>query len=173
MRRLIVPILVAAFAVGCGERAALPSSPLSPGAASHDIGTPPPPPISGDGRADLDVFAGDNSSTDCSASVSFPFAFEYFVNNPGKNAFLHMHVDGQGLDVAVHQTNKKIDTKGDLSGPGFTFSIQNTLGGEITSSAHPVLNTIVLQLSGTLTQDGHTCTANATLTASLGHTTHE
>ena len=170
MRRLIMPIVVAAFAAGCGERAALPSSPLSPGAASRQAGTPPPPPISGDGFADLDVFRDDGSSdeaTECSAHVSFPFSYEYFVNNPGKNAFLHIHLDGHGLDVAIHQTNKKLDVKGDLTGTGFTFSVADALGGEITDPEHPVLTHVTLQLTGTLTHAGTSCTANATLTASL------
>ena len=171
MRRLIVPIVVAAFAVGCGERAVMPTSPLTPGAASQKAGTPPPPPISGDGFADLDVFASDDSNgQDCSASGSFTFSYQYLVNNPGKNAVLHIYLDGPGVDVAIHQTTKKIDTSGDMSGTGFTFTIKNTLGGEISNAYHPILANINLQLSGTLTlSDGTTCAANATLAATLNH----
>jgi hypothetical protein len=169
MRRLIVPVVVAAFAVGCGERAFTPTSPLSPSAASLDLGNPPPPPVAGDGRADLDVFSGDNSSaTSCQGHTSFTFAWDYFVNGPGNNAFLHIRIDGQGLDVAIHQTDKKVDAHGDITAPGFDFSINNVISGGIIDPETHVPNRIVLNLVGTFTdEEGNVCTANATLHASL------
>jgi hypothetical protein len=171
MRRLFVPIVIAAFAAGCGERAIMPTSPLTPGVAAHDAGTPPPPPISGAGDAELDVFsAGDASSaTDCSGSFSFPFSFDYFVNNNGNNAFLHLRADGQGLDASIHETDTKIDGHGNLSGVGFNFSIIAVLAGTITNEHGTLPGTVTLQLTGQFTNGGTTCTANATLTANLGH----
>ena len=168
MRRLIVPAVVAALAVGCGERAFTPTSPLTPGAASLDLGNPPPPPVAGDGRADLDVFSGDNSATSCQGHTSFTFAWDYFVNAPGNNAFLHIRIDGQGLDVSIHQTNKKVDAHGDITAPGFDFSINDVISGGIIDQESHVPGRVVLNLVGTFTDgEGNTCTANATLNASL------
>ncbi len=169
MRRLIAPFVVAAFAVGCGERSLTPTSPLSPGAASLAFGNPPPPPVSGGGRADLDVFDGESSlAASCDAHTTFTFSWDYFVNKPGNNAFLHITIDGHGHDVSIHQTNKKIDVKGDISGAGFTFSISDAISGGIMDSESHVPSNILLQLTGQLkTDDGATCTANATLHASL------
>jgi hypothetical protein len=169
MRRLIVPVVVAAFAVGCGERAINPTSPLSPRAASLDLGNPPPPPVAGDGRADLDVFQGDDSqAASCSGHTTFTFAWDYFVNKQGNNAFLHIRIDGQGLDVSVHQTDKKVDAHGDITAPGFDFSINDVISGGIIDQETHVPGRVVLNLVGTFTdEEGNTCTANATLTASL------
>src|SRR5689334_2703356 len=124
MRRLFMPIVVAAFVAGCGERAVMPSSPLAPGARSN-AGTPPPPPIAGDGFADLDVFSPDEGSSPaaCAANTSFSFAYNYFKNGTDYNAFLHMFINGPGLDVSIHQTSNKLDGKGSITGPGFTFTI--------------------------------------------------
>src|SRR5215831_1091541 len=129
MRRLFVPIIIA-FAVGCGERAITPTSALAPGAASRDAGTPPPPPISGDGSMDFDASrATDGSSAgDCTVAQTIPFSFQYLLNNTFNNAFLHIDI-GSNPDVTIHQTSNKIDTKGTIVGTGFTFTVANTLSG--------------------------------------------
>ena len=166
MRRLYLPMIVAAFVAGCGERAATPTSLLSPGAAAHDFGTPPPPPIAGDGTGELDVFdSGDGSSTTCSGDFPITFSYEYFVNNPGHNSFLHLHINGQ--DVTVHQTDKKIDIHGSITGTGFTFNITDILGGSITNGDGTLPHGVSLPLSGILTTGDGTCQGNATFNANL------
>ena len=170
MRRVFTPIVIAAFAAACGDRAILPTSPLHTGAASHDLGNPPPPPVGGDGRAELDVGSDEDGSlaTACSAHESFDFAYEYFVNKALNNAFVHIHIDNQGLDAAIHQTHKKIDAHGTLTGPGFVFTITDALGGNIfNGEGGGVPNSVTVNLTGQLTTGETTCTANATLTLEL------
>jgi hypothetical protein len=168
MRRLFMPIVIAAFAAGCGERAIMPTSPLTPGVASHDLGTPPPPPVGGDGRAELDVNdASDGSSaTACGGSFTFPFTYDYFVNKNGYNAFLHFFVNGQGLDASIHQTANKIGGNGTFSGPGFSFTIA-TVTGTITNENNTRPNSVTVALTGQFSDGVTTCAANATLTADL------
>jgi hypothetical protein len=169
MRRLFIPIVIAAFAAGCGERAIMPTSPLTPGAAAHDAGTPPPPPVAGAGDAELDVFSTSDGSSaaTCGGDFFFPFAYEYFVNKNGYNAFLHFFVNGQGLDASIHQTLNNIDGNGTFSGTGFTFTITSVTGGSITGEHNTLPNSVTLQLTGTFSDGVNTCTASAILNASL------
>jgi hypothetical protein len=169
MRRLFIPIVIAAFAAGCGERAIMPTSSLTPGAAAHDAGTPPPPPAAGTGDAELDVGStvDGSSATTCSANESFVFAYEYFVNKTLNNAFLHIHIDDQGLDAAIHQTNQMIDAHGNLTGQGFVFTITNALGGNIFNGEGGTPHSVTVNLTGELNTGEGTCTANATLTLFL------
>jgi hypothetical protein len=173
MRRLFMPLVVAAFAVGCGERAIVPTSPLTPRAALLDDGTPPPPPISGDGSLSFDASrATDGSSAgDCSAVATIPLSFHYLANNPGNNEFLHLDF-GPGPNVDVHQTDNGIDTKGTITGPGFTFMITNTLKGDISAPHGQAPSSVFLVLQGTLTVGDVTCTANASVTVTLGHSSN-
>ena len=109
MRHASIIAAAVLVAAACSDRASLPSSPLSPRDASFDVGTPPPPPVAGEGRAELDVSGGS-----CSANTSFDFSYEYLLNKPGNNAFLHMDMNGHGPDVEIHQ-NKKIDAHGSIA----------------------------------------------------------
>ena len=173
MRRFIAPVVapvVLMLAVGCSDRTTEPAASLvAPGSALHSFGTPPPPPVSGDGFADIDVFGATDGSepNSCGAQGSFTFSYEYFVNKPGNNAFLHIHADGEGLDLQIHQTDKKIDAKGTITGSGFSFNVKDGLSGSIENSHLTLPSTVTVQLTGTLDTGHGTCTANATLTASL------
>jgi len=170
MRRFAVTIIAAALVAACSDRAAAPTSPIRPGdAASFVAGNPPPPPVVGDGSADLTISGTDDSALDCSASASFLFAYEYFLSKTGNNSWVHLSLNGPGLDVAIHETQKKIDARGDLSGAGFTFSITDALSGHIINPDQRVPDHIVVQLTGTLTTDQGSCTGNATFTATLQH----
>ena len=168
MRRLIIPFAAAALVAACYDAPAAPSSSLRPASALFD-GDPPPPPVSGDGFADFTASeATDNSGSECQASALFKFDYDYF-NNPQEdgNAYLHMRIDGNGLDIAVHQTEKKITAKGTLTQPDFSFRIDEVLAGTITNK-ESVPETVRLSLSGQLTlTDGTTCAATATLSATL------
>ena len=175
MRRLLPTLALTLLATAsCSDQSVLPVSSLAPTQALKDReGDPPPPPVAGDGFADFSAFLGDaeafQSSEGCSAFDSFQLAFEYLLNKPGNNAFLHLRVDGRALDVSAHQTDKKpVDVKGTITGPGFRFDIQQTLGGSIMTGETRLPSTVTFQLVGKLTKtSGFTCTANANLTVHL------
>src|SRR5262249_5413344 len=136
MRRLIIPLAAAVLVAACSDAPSVPSkSLLAPRSAVLDEGLPPPPPAGGDGRADFDAFpAADASEIACpSVHDSFDFAYEYFNNSPDLNAYLHIRVDGNGLDVAVHETDKKITAKGTLDRPTFSFRIDDVVKGTIAN----------------------------------------
>jgi hypothetical protein len=164
----IIPLLAAAALLGaCADQTvAPPVSSIQPTTAVRGLGNPPPP-VARDGFAEFDAFLGDNSENTCSAHDSFSFSYEYLVNKPGNNAFLHIRVDGRGLDVAIHQTNKKVDAKGTIVGPGFSFDIGNVVGGAIINEEQHVPSNVSLQLTGKLTTETGVCTVNATLNAQL------
>src|SRR5262245_43810812 len=169
MRRLLIPLAAAALAVACSDAAFTPpSSLLTPGSSLREA-LPPPPTVSGDGFADFSASeASDASEIACPAvRDTFSFAYDYLNNAPNTNAFLHIRVDGNGLDIAVHETTKKITANGTLNRPTFSFQINDVLDGTITNRETGVPGRVVLQLAGLLTVDGQTCVANATLTAQL------
>lgn len=170
MRRLLPTLALTLFAAAsCGDQSVLPTSSLAPSSASYDRGDPPPPPVSGDGLADL-FPAFDASEGACSISdASIPFSYKYFVNKPGNNAKLDMHITGPGRagDVSAHETNKKIDVNGTLSGVGYSFAIKEALGGSLKGIETRVATTVTLQLVGQLTTELGTCTAQLNLTAHL------
>ena len=169
MRRLIIPFAAAALVAACFDAPpAAPSSLLTPRSAAHDEGIPPPPPASGEGAADFSASPATDAEIDCSVSnATFNFAYDYFNNTPDGNAYLHIRVDGNGLDVAVHETTKKITANGTLTRPEFTFQINDVLDGTIFNKAPGVPDRVSLALTGVLTVNGETCVANATLTAQL------
>ena len=167
MRRLLIPLAAAALVAACSDAPSTPArSLLTPRPALLD-GLPPPPTVSGDGFADFSASPATDAETDCSVQDTFAFAYEYFNNLTDQNAFLHIRVDGNGLDVAVHETTKKITANGTLTRPTFTFRIDDVLDGTIFNKASGVPDRVVLNLTGVLTVNGETCVANATLTARL------
>src|SRR5262245_17207869 len=170
MRRLIIPFAAAALVAACYDASsAPPSSLLAPRSAVHDEGIPPAPPVSGDGFANFDASgATDASEIGCpTVHDSFNFAYDYFNNGPKTNAYLHIRVDGNGLDVSVHETTKKITANGTLNRPTFSFQIDEVLDGTIATEAAGVPRGAVLTLAGVLTVDGQSCPATATFTAQL------
>jgi hypothetical protein len=169
MRRLIIPLAAAALVAACYDAPSTPTASLqTPGPARLDA-IPPPPPASGEGFGDFTAFeATDASETTCSVHDTFTFAYEYFDSGTDNNAYLHIRVDGNGLDVAVHETTKKITANGTLTRPGFTFQINDVVDGTIFNKEPGVPDRVSLSLTGQLTlTDGTTCVANATLTAQL------
>ena len=170
MHRLTFTVAAAVLLTACADRAADPTAPLRPTTASRDLGTPPPPPVAGEGRADFEAFPSSDSELACSASSEFNFSYEYLANNPGNNAYLHVRFNGHGLDIAIHQTNQKIDAKGDVTIDDFSFLIKNVLSGNIIDPAHDVPTSVTLHLTGKLTTDGGTCNANAALVLNLVNT---
>jgi hypothetical protein len=167
MRRLFIPLAAAAIVAACSDVPSAPAS-LRPGPAHLSReGDPPPPPVSGDGSADFDAFVGDNSETACTAHDSFNFSYQY-LKNSNTNTYLHITVEGRGLDVAVHETENKLTAKGTLNGPGFTFKIDDAVGGTLSDKVSRVPPRVTIQLTGTLTtSEGETCTASAVLRAQL------
>lgn len=165
MRRFLITLAAVTVAAGCGDVASVPTSSLHPTTALLS-GDPPPPPVGARGFADFDAFEGDASDMACSANASFNFSYQYFLNGPGKNSFLHIQID-QGPQVDIHQTDKKIDAHGTITGAGFTFDIQNVVGGSIQDPEERVPFQVSLQLTGKLTTETGTCIANATLNATL------
>src|SRR5262249_52436119 len=129
MRRFVLTLAAVTVAAGCGDVSTVPTSSLHPTVALLS-GDPPPPPVGARGFADFDAFFDDASDVACSAHVTFNFSYQYFLNAPGNNSFLHIQTD-LGDKVDIHQTNKKIDANGSITGPGFTFNIQNVVGGTI------------------------------------------
>jgi hypothetical protein len=170
MRRLIVPLAAAALVAACYDApSSPPSSLLTPRSALLDEGIPPPPPATGDGFADFDATPATDAETDCSVHDSFNFAYKYFNNTPNTNAYLKITLDGNGFDITVHETTKKITANGTLTRPTFSFRIDDVLDGTIMNKASGVPGRVVLSLTGQLTTaDGTTCAANATLAAQLG-----
>ena len=167
MRRLLIPLAAAALAAACYDAPSTPASSLTPRSSSRDETLPPPPPASGEGFADFSASPATDAETDCSVHDTFTFAYDYFNNGPDGNAYLHIRVDGNGLDVAVHETTKKITANGTLTRPTFTFRIDDVLDGTIFNKAPGVPDRVSLSLTGVLTVNGETCVANATLTAQL------
>jgi hypothetical protein len=170
MRRLIIPLAAAALVAACYDAPSTPSaSLLTPRSPAALDGIPPPPPASGEGFGDFTAFeAADASQSDCSVHDTFTFAYEYFDSGTDNNAYLHIRVDGNGLDVAVHETTKKITANGTLTRPDFTFRINDVVDGTIFNKEPGVPDRVSLSLTGQLTlTDGTTCVANATLTAQL------
>ena len=169
MRRLFMPIVVAAFAVGCGERAVTPTSTLTPREASHDDATPPPPPATGGGSLDFSASdASDGSSADaCAVTATLQMNYRYFANSTNNNEFLHIDFGG-GPDVRIHQTSSTLTAKGTIAAPGFTFTIDHAVGGDISALEGGAPKSVTVSVQGTLTVGNTTCTANATLTAILG-----
>ena len=165
MRRFMITLAAVTVVAGCGDVASVPTSSLRPTVARLD-GDPPPPPVGARGFADFDASEGDASDMACSAHASFNFSYQYFLNKPGNNSFLHIQID-QGPNVDIHQTNKKIDAHGTITGAGFTFDIQNVVGGSIQDPEEHVPFRVSLQLTGKLTTETATCIASATLDANL------
>ena len=169
MRRLLPTLAITLLAAAsCSDQSVLPTSSLAPSGALKDVGDPPPPPVAGDGFAFLSP-ALDDSEDACSISDSFSFSYKYFVNKPAHNAHLQMDITAPGHDgeVSGHETDKKIDAKGTLSGPGYTFVIKQTLGGSLMGSETRLVSTAFFQLVGELTTEAGKCTANLNLTAQL------
>ena len=169
MRRLLPTLALTLFtAASCGDQSLLPTSSLAPSSALRDVGDPPPPPVADDGFAFLSP-AFDDSEDACSVSDSFAFSYRYFVNKTAHNAHLQMDITEPGHDgeVSAHQTDRKIDARGTLSGPGYTFVIKETLGGSLMGSETRLVSTAFFQLVGDLTTEAGTCTANLNLTAQL------
>jgi len=169
MRRLLPTLAITLLATAsCGDQSLLPTSSIAPSSALRDVGDPPPPPVAGDGFAFLSP-AFDDSEAACSISDSFSFSYKYFVNKTAHNAHLQMDITeaGHDGDVSAHETDKKIDAKGTLSGPGYTFVIKQTLGGSLMGSETRLVSTAFLQLVGELTTEAGTCTANLNLQANL------
>ena len=168
MRRFIIPFAAAALVAACFDSpSAPPSSLLTPRPAVLHDGLPPPPPAGGDGFADFSASPPSDAEIDCSVHDTFTFAYDYFNNGPDGNAYLHIRVDGNGLDVAVHETTKKITANGTLTRPTFSFQINDVLDGTIFNKAAGVPDRVSLTLAGVLTVNGETCAANATLNAQL------
>ena len=174
MRRLIIPFAAAALVAACYDNpSAPPSSLLTPRSALRD-GLPPPPPATGeDGFADFSASPATDAEIDCSVSHdTFGFAYEYLNNSQNTNAYLHIRVDGNGLDVAVHETTKKITATGTLTRPTYTFQINDVVDG----TTLPIQDVgapprVLLRFLGQLTlADGTTCLAVGTFSGQLGKT---
>jgi hypothetical protein len=169
MRRLIIPFAAAALVAACYDTPSAPPSSLLAHRPAVLDGIPPPPPASGEGFADFDASPATDAETDCSVHDTFTFAYDYFNNGPNTNAYLQLRVDGNGLDVLVHETTKQITANGTLTRPGYSFQINDVFAGTITNKESGVPGRVVLSLTGVLTTDtGETCVANATLSAQLG-----
>ena len=170
MRRLIIPLAAAALVAACYDVPSTPTASLrTPGPARLDA-IPPPPPASSDGFADFSASPATDAETDCSVSHDlFKFEYQYFNNSPSTNAYLHITVDGNGLDISVHETTKKITANGTLTRPAYTFQINDVREGTtIMDKAPGVPASVVLLLTGQLTlADGTTCVANATFLGRL------
>ena len=170
MRRLILPLAAAALAAACYDAPSTPTaSLLTPRSPASLDGIPPPPPVSGEGFGDFTATdATDNSETSCpTVHDNFTFAYDYLENSPDQNAYLHIRVDGNGLDIAVHETDKKITAKGTLTRPTFSFQINDVLDGTIFNKAEGAPQSVTLSLAGVLTVDGQSCAATATFIARL------
>jgi hypothetical protein len=169
MRRLIIPFAAAAMVAACYDAPSTPSaqtSSLRPASALFD-GDPPPPPVSGEGLADFTAFeAADASETACSVSDTFKFAYRYFSNGPDKNAYLVMN-NGKGVDVTVLETTKLIVAKGTVTRPGYSFRIDDVVGGTIKNKGSGIPPRIVLQFTGMLRVEKERCVANAMLSVQL------
>jgi hypothetical protein len=166
----VVTLAALVAVAGCSDVAA-PTSRLAPGNASLGLGDPPPPPVSGDAFLEFSIApaidGSDEESTTCSAAAATSVKFQYFLNTQRTNAFLHIRVDGQGLDASVHQTNNKLTAKGTLTGPGFTFAITNALSGDIIESEVNFPSAVNFQVTGKLTVGTTTCAANANVSVQL------
>jgi len=167
MHRTLSLLAAAALISACADQPLAPSRSMQPTSAERALGNPPPPPVARSGFGEFDAFLEDNSEMACAAHNSFTFTYEYLVNKPVTNAFLHIHVDGEKSNVTVHQTEKKIDANGTLVGPGFTFDIDKVIAGSIIGVEEHIPASAYLQLTGKLTTETGTCTANATLALQL------
>jgi|SRR6185436_4528172 len=168
MHRVMVTVAAAALFAACSDVSTAPTKALHPGVASLDrSGDPPPPPVAADGSAEFSAFFGDDDGTTCNANTTFNFSYQYLQNKNDNNAFLHIRVDGQGLDVSIHQTKNKLTANGTVTGAGFTFDINDAVSGNIMTEGSGAPSTVTVNLTGKLQTNEGTCFANATLTAHL------
>ena len=111
---------VVVFAAACADgTTAMPSSSLRPTGQISAAGNPPPPPLTGrdDGELipDFDDFSSTASvdatrngsaktalpSCNLPGSVNLNYAFDYLINKPDNNAFVHLDPDNQSRSRSI------------------------------------------------------------------------
>ncbi len=166
----LVTVVAAVMVAACGDRAPTPMSPLVSSTASLDRGNPPPPPVAGNAFMDFDIFSSEDASEagTCGAEGNnVSVKFSYVFNKPENNAVLHLGLDGKGTDATVHQTDKKLDAHGTLTGTDFSFKIKDAVAGSIIDAETRFPFIVTFNLTGTLTNEFGTCNANAVVTVQL------
>ncbi|MFI5229642.1 MAG: hypothetical protein ACHQWU_11270 [Gemmatimonadales bacterium] len=174
-------LIAAAFLMAaCSDVSAVPSSPLGAQGPAFELGNPPPPPLSGGVSLSFDAgdsfdasiaadVVGDVPPGPCRASELLNFTYDFLVNPPGNNAFLHLRGGDDAHLVTIHQTDSKLDAHGTIVGDGFTFDISDATDGSIVDIGHHGERLVSVSLSGTLTtSDGASCQASANLSGHLG-----
>ncbi|MGI8498631.1 MAG: hypothetical protein ACR2OG_13725 [Gemmatimonadaceae bacterium] len=179
MNRLAASAAIALLVAACTEPATAPAT-LGVSAPSLDLGTAPPPRLTGGGSATLVVgtvnqlslvsaTATGAASVACQGQTSFGFTYDYLINPVNNNAFLHLKLDGVPREVTLHQTLTRSDAHGSIGGDGFIFDITDALSLNLIDSHTRTVTHFSALLTGTLTHaDGTTCQASAVLAGFLG-----
>jgi hypothetical protein len=185
MRRFIAFTAVAALMAGCSDAPVAPRS-LHPTAASL-AGTPPPPPVTGDGfgRFLAGVEEGFAATVDpgCSASATMTFQFVYTTDAAtepvGMNQVAHIKFDGLlSHQITIHQKldeplTEVVDAEGIIAGTDelnreFSFRIissKPTAGGMM-----PPPGAFDIDVRGVLKTPDGSCETSANF---FGHFTTE
>ena len=185
---VVAIVSVVVFAAACADgTTAIPSSSLRPTGQISAAGNPPPPPLTGRGDGELEPDFGDDFSSaasvdatrngksgpvpcDLPAFVNLSYSFDYMINKPDKNAFVHLDPDNQ-KQITIHQNGNKVDAHGTIVGAGFTFAISDVTAGSIIGDGEGgrVLDSFFLRITGIVTHaDGSKCQAAAILDGNFG-----
>lgn len=187
---VVAIVSVVVFAAACADgTTAIPSSSLRPAGQISAAGNPPPPPLTGRGDGELAPDFDEEFSSaasvdatrdgggksalvpcDLPAFVSLSYSFDYMINKPDKNAFVHLDPDNQ-KQITIHQNGDKLDAHGTIIGAGFTFAITDVTDGSIIGDGEGgrVLDSFFLRITGIVTHaDGSKCQAAAILDGGLG-----
>ncbi len=179
MTRLLTIVVLAAFVVGCSDKVTTAPQSLHPSAASRDFGTPPPPPLTGDGFGDLSTIGGEAAAIAtggpsaaplvCSESTPLTYHFSFVTSQPGDNMVAELQFeDPLSGHVSIHQApNHGVDAQGIISGPGFSFRITNVNSGTLDEFSFDLF------VDGVLTTPAGSCSTAAHLTGSLVNTDTE
>jgi hypothetical protein len=153
MSRFITFAALAALMAGCSDATVAPKS-LHPTAASF-AGTPPPPPVTGDGRGSF--FAGNDLAVaatvePCVEATDTHYQFVYTTDQatePGMNQVAHIKFDEDlSHQITIHQAPNEpavVDAEGIIAGPGFSFRISSSQGGVLQPTDFQVAVTGILK----------------------------
>src|SRR5205807_645272 len=125
MSRFIAFAALAALIAGCSDATVAPRSlSLHQTGPSFDAGTPPPPPVTGDGSGSFSTLSSDAplaASVDCSVFTKTQYQFVYSTDAAdGMNQIAHIKFDGDlSHQITIHQRPNEpveVDAEGIIAG---------------------------------------------------------
>lgn len=174
MSRFIACAALAALIAGCSDAPVAPKL-VRATAASFD-GTPPPPPVTGDGFGDFFASNSDVSLAavvgPCFVSTKTQYQFDYTTDastESGMQQLAHIKFDADlSHQITIHQMPHEdavVDAQGMIVGPGFSFRIATTETGSTLSPAD-----FSIFVTGVLKTADGSCDASAHFSGDLAPT---